>query len=146
MALSRQTYSSTTQDISVGIIMIIAVQNSLNFMTPDIGRAFCTSPRAEKVWTRAGEEFGSRAGSIVTLKRALYGHRTAIRSYHEFWGYCLVRMGFTPSRANQDLWWRKSDAIMGMITLRLKLMASFVWLEIPQCTWQRLRQSSNSVI
>lgn len=109
----HQTFSSTIQDISVRIMMIIAVQNALSFMTADIGNAFCTAPCAEKIWTRAGAEFGSRAGSTVTLKRALYGLKTASRSYHEFFGDCLLRMGFTPSRADQDLWWRKSDDYNG---------------------------------
>ncbi len=50
------TYSSTKQDISVRIIMIIPVQKSLNFMTADIGNTFFTAPCAEKKWTRTGEE------------------------------------------------------------------------------------------
>jgi len=49
----------------------------------------------------------------VTLKRALYGLKTASRSFHEFVGDCLRRIGFIPTRADQDLWIRKSDNYHG---------------------------------
>jgi hypothetical protein len=103
------TYSSTIKDISVRLLMIIATQNKLDMMVGDIGNAFPTAPCAEKIWTKAGPEFGDRAGSTIILKRALYGLKTASRSFHEFFGDCLRSMGFQPSRADQDLWLRKSD-------------------------------------
>ena len=82
-------------------------------MTGDISNAFCTAPIAEKVYSRAGPEFGDQAGCIVVLKRALYGLKTASRSFHEFFADCLMRMGFTPTRADPDLWYRKSDDYEG---------------------------------
>ena len=45
---------------------------------------------------------------MVTLKRALYGLKTASRLFHEFFGDCLRQMGLSPTRADQDLWYRKS--------------------------------------
>jgi hypothetical protein len=45
----------------------------------------------------------------VSLKRALYETKTASRSFHEFLGALMIRMGFQPSRADPDLWWRKSE-------------------------------------
>jgi restriction endonuclease Mrr len=39
--------------------------------------------------------------------------KTASRSFHEFFGDCLQRIGFFPSRADQDLWIRKSDDYHG---------------------------------
>jgi hypothetical protein len=83
------TYSGTVQDISVRLLLIVAVQNQLNFMTGDVGNAFCTAPCAEKVWTRAGAEFGNRQGCKVSLKRALNGLKTASRSYNLFFGDLL---------------------------------------------------------
>ena len=88
--------------------MIISAKYDLHFMTGDIRNAFCTAPCAEKVWCWAGLEFGAREGSIVTLNWALYGLNTASRSFHEWFGDMLLCMGFTPSRADQDLWWIKS--------------------------------------
>lgn len=107
------TYSSTVQDTSTRLLQLVAVQNGLGIMTGDIGNAFCTAPCAEKIYSVAGPEFGPRAGSIVTLKRALYGLKTASRSFHEFFGDCLRRMGFNCTRVDPDLWYRKSDDYYG---------------------------------
>eukprot|EP00980_Cylindrotheca_fusiformis_P010182 scaffold2267_cov92-Cylindrotheca_fusiformis.AAC.1 len=107
------TYSSTIKDITIRLLMVVAAQNNLSTMTTDIANAFCTAPSLEQIWSTAGPEFGSREGAKVSLKRALYGTRTASRAFHEFLGALLLRMGFQPSRADQDLWWRKSDEYDG---------------------------------
>jgi hypothetical protein len=92
------THSSTIKDISVRLLMIISTQNNLDMMVGDIGNAFPTAPCAEKIWGKAGPEFGNKQGSTVILRRALYGLKT---------------MGFIPSGADQDLGIRKSDDYEG---------------------------------
>jgi len=109
----HSTYSSTVQDILIRLLQLVALHNKLNIMTGDISNAFCTAPVAEKIYTRAGPEFGTQAGCILVLKRALYGLKTASRSFHEFFGNCLLQLGFTPTRADPDLWYRKSDDYEG---------------------------------
>ena len=89
------------------------MDNNLDIMTGDVSNAFPTAPCAEKVWTVAGPEFGRNKGRIVEIIPALYGLATVIRSFHEFLGDTLRRMGFNTSRADQDLWWRKSDDYEG---------------------------------
>ena len=42
-------------------------------MACDIQGAYLTAEYREKVYTIAGLEFGSEAGSIMIIKRALYG-------------------------------------------------------------------------
>ena len=73
-------------------------------MTSDVMNAFPTAPCRERIWSRTGPEFGDRQGSLVTLNRALYGLPTAAISFHDFLGDTLTRFGFTPSRADQELW------------------------------------------
>jgi len=103
------TYSSVIENISVRLLFLAATHQGLGIMTGDIGNAFPTAPCAEKVWSKCGPEFGDQEGAIVTLQRALYGLKTASRSFHEFFGDTLRRMGFVPTRADQDLWYRKAD-------------------------------------
>ncbi len=112
---AHTTYSSTISDISVRLLFLIATQNNLELMVGDVGNAFPTAPCAEKIWSTAGPEFHhqGKEGSRVILKRALYGLKTASRSFHEFFGDKLRRMGFTSSRADQDLWLRPSDDYQG---------------------------------
>ena len=110
---NHTTYSSVIENLSVRLLLLAATHQSLDVMTGDIGNAFPTAPCAEKVWSRCGPEFGKQEGAIVTLKRALYGLKTASRSFHEFFGDTLRRMGFLPTRADQDLWYRKADDHQG---------------------------------
>jgi len=109
----HNTYSSTISDLSVRLLLTVLIQNGLDMMVGDIGNAFPTAPCAEKIWSKAGPEFGSKEGSTVILKRALYGLKTASRSFHEFFGDCLRRMGFILTRADQDLWYKKSTDYEG---------------------------------
>ena len=88
------TFLSTIENLSVKLLFLIAVKNGLDLMCGNIGNAFPTAPCAEKIWSTAGAEFGSRAGSTVVLKRALYGLKTASKLFHDFLGGTFERMGF----------------------------------------------------
>ena len=70
-------YSSTVQDISVRLMMLLVAANNLNFLAGDIGNAFPTAPCAERIWTRAGPEFRPKEGAVIRIKRALYRLATA---------------------------------------------------------------------
>ena len=59
----------TVQDVSIRLLRLVAVQNGLTIMTADVGNAFCTAPGAEKVYSRAGQEFGDKQGFIETLRK-----------------------------------------------------------------------------
>jgi hypothetical protein len=85
------------ENLSVRLLFLAAAHQGLGIMTGDIGNSFPTAPCAEKVWSKCGPEFGPQEGAIVTLQRALYGLKTASRSFHEFFGDTLRRMGFVPT-------------------------------------------------
>ena len=85
------------------------MQQRLSLKTGDIGNAFITAPCVEKIWTRAGPEFGSKEGSIIEVSKALYGLSTSPKAFHDFLGDKLRSMGFIPTRADQDLWYKKSS-------------------------------------
>jgi hypothetical protein len=103
------TYSSNVHNMSVRLMMLISVKMGLDLGACDIGNAFPTAPCTEKVWTQAGPEFGDKQGCTVEIIRALYGLATASRSFHEMLCDLLRRMGFRSSRADPDLWYKKSD-------------------------------------
>jgi hypothetical protein len=93
--------------------MLIAVKNNLGMKSGDIGNAFCTAPYAKKIWSTAGDVFGKRKGATGVLKQALYGLKITSASFHKHLGGFLRYMEFTPSRADQDLWIKKSDLYNG---------------------------------
>jgi hypothetical protein len=91
------TYSSVIKNISVCLSFLVAQQQGLGIMTGDIGNAFPTAPCAEKVWSKCGPDFGDQEGAIITLQPALYGLKTASRSFHEFFDDTLQQMGSVPT-------------------------------------------------
>eukprot|EP00957_Ditylum_brightwellii_P203109 15333253-Ditylum_brightwellii.AAC.1 len=105
--------SLTVQDISIQLMLLIAVTNNLGMMAGNIGNAFCTAPCVEKIWSVAGDDFGPPKRSGVTFKRALYGLKTVSASFHKFLEDFLRELGFEPSRVDQDLWIWKSDEYEG---------------------------------
>ena len=92
---------------------MIAVQNRLVIIAGGIRNAFCTAPCAEQIWYTFVQEFGARFGGIVVLNCALYCFKTSYNSFHNLFGNFLRDIGFTPSRADQDLWLIKSGEYHG---------------------------------
>ena len=77
-------------------------------MTADIGNAFPTAPNQERVRCIAGDEFGDQKGAKVEIKGALYGLASSSHAFADFLWDCLRNHGFVPSRADPDLWIKKS--------------------------------------
>ena len=67
------TYSSVVSRDSVRIALLIAALNELDVLSCDIQNAYLTAPCREKVYTVAGDEFGSDSGKTMLITRALYG-------------------------------------------------------------------------
>jgi hypothetical protein len=67
------TYSSVVSRDSVRIALTIAALNDLSVLSCDIQNAYLTAKCREKIWTRAGPEFGSDQGKVMIIVRALYG-------------------------------------------------------------------------
>jgi hypothetical protein len=61
------------------------------------------------VYTIAGPEFGSLAGSLMIVLKALYGLQGSGKAWHSKLADDLWDLGFKPSRADPDLWMRKMD-------------------------------------
>jgi hypothetical protein len=71
---AAMTYSLVMSRDSVCIALMIAALNDLNIMACDIQNAYLTPADCrEKYWTAARPEFGSKAGLLMIIKKALYG-------------------------------------------------------------------------
>ena len=93
------TYSSVFSRDSVLIAL-----NGLQVMVCDIQNAYLTADCWEKIWTRAGPEFGSEAGTIMFIRKALYGLRSSGAAFHAHLAETLSDIGFIPTRADPDVW------------------------------------------
>jgi hypothetical protein len=75
-------------------------------MACDIQNAYLTADCREKIWTRAGPEVGSEAGMIFIVRKALYGLKSAGAAFRALLAETLYDIGYSPSRADPDVWLR----------------------------------------
>lgn len=103
------TYSSVVSRESVKIAFLVAALNDLNVMSCDIGNAYLNAPCREKIWFVAGPECGDLHGKPCKLVRALYGLKSSGAAWRAMFSAFVVKsMGFTPTRADPDVYIRKN--------------------------------------
>ena len=100
------TYSSVVSGDSVSIALTIAALNGLKVMACDIQNAYFTADCGEKIWTMAGPEFGSEAGTLFLIKMALYGLKSVGAAFRSLLADNLIDMGYRPTKADPDVWLR----------------------------------------
>lgn len=105
---SSLTYSSVVSRDSVRLAFLIAALNDLDIMCADVGNAYLNAPCREKIWTVAGIEFGSEAGSTMVIVRALYGLKTSGASWAAMLAESLAGMGYKPTEADRNVWIKAS--------------------------------------
>ena len=103
-ALATLTYSSVVSRDSVRIALTIAALNGLEGMACDIQNAYLATDSREKIWTRAGPEFGLESGTIMLIRKALYGLKSSGAAFHAHLAETLYDIGFVPTRADPDVW------------------------------------------
>jgi hypothetical protein len=78
----------------------------LNNMTPwamDIGNAYLEAKTTEKLYIKAGPEFGELQGNLPVIDKALYGLRLSGKAFNQFLSDCLRDLGFFPSKAESSI-------------------------------------------
>ena len=100
---STLTYSSVVSRDSIHIALPIAALNELSVMACDIQNAYLTADWREMIWTHAGPEFGSESGSIIIVKKALYGLKGSSAAVRAHLTEKLHDIGFIPIRADPDV-------------------------------------------
>ena len=100
------TYSTVVACDSVRICLTIAALNELDILSADVENAYLTAPCKERVWIRAGAEFGELQGKILIVKKALYRLNSSGASFRTFLAEQLDDIGFKSSIADPDVWMR----------------------------------------
>jgi hypothetical protein len=60
----------------------------------------------ERNYIIAGPEFGQLEGHYLIIVKALYGLCTSGLCWHECFADCLCNEGFSPCKAEPDIWMR----------------------------------------
>ena len=102
----ESVYSGVVSLRGLRMVMFLAELNDLDTCATDIGNAYLEAHTKEKVCFIAGKEFGELAGHLLIIDKALYGLRTSGLRWHDKFSDCLREMGFTPCKAEPDIWMR----------------------------------------
>ena len=90
---------------AVRIGFILAWMNGLLVCAGDVGNAFLNAIIKEKYFVIAGPEFGPEVqGKRLVIHKSLYGLKSASACFHAHLSERLKRLGFTPTKADPDLW------------------------------------------
>ena len=137
-APSSITYSSVASRESVRIALLIAALNDLDISAGDIGNAYLNADYREKLWATAGAEFGSDKGSVMLIIRALYGLKSSGAAWRAKLAETLLAMGYTPTKADPDVWLTKATKPNGEEYYCYML----VYVDVCRCQpcWQSCQQ------
>jgi hypothetical protein len=80
----------------------------------DVANAYVNANCQEQIYAIAGPEFGELEGCVVLIIKALYGLRGSGSAWHSHFSDNLRAMGFTPSRADPDMWYRRNRKPTGI--------------------------------
>ena len=110
----ESTYSSVVSRESVRLAFLAAALNDVDILAADIQNAYLEAPTKEKVWARAGPEFGSNQGRPMKIIRALYGLKSSGKMFRDHLAQTLRHeLGFTNCKADNDVWMRKATKANG---------------------------------
>ena len=104
------TRSTIVKGVSVCLLDVIAHHDNLKVLCCDVGKVFVAAPCLEKVYSRAGPEFGDRHNSIMVLTKALYGLWSSSRALRGHFADFLRSLGFCSAHYDCDVWmWMHED-------------------------------------
>ena len=104
-------YSGVVSLKSIRLALLAAELNGLEVQATDVGNAYLEAETREKIYIVAGKEFGELEGHFLVVFKALYGLRTSGARWHEKFASTLRAEGFTPSKADPDLWIRDAGDV-----------------------------------
>ena len=107
------TYASVVSRESVRLAFLIAALNDLEVLAGDVQNAYLNAGTKERIYTKAGKEFGSNYGKRVIIVRALYGLKSSGAQWRAHMSKTLRDLGFVSSLADPDVWLRAAKKADG---------------------------------
>ena len=101
-------YSGVVSIRNLRIALFLGTLNDLEIWGADIGNAYLEALTGEKIFIVAGPEFKELEGHILIIYKALYGLKSSGARWHDVLFDVLTDMGFSPSKADPDIWMRKA--------------------------------------
>ena len=114
---TESVYSGVVSLRGIRLIVFLAELNALELWGADVGNAYLEAKTKEKVYIVAGPEFGPLEGHTLLIDRALYGLRSSGLCWHQRFADVLRDMGFSPSKAEADIWMRENNGLYEYIAV-----------------------------
>ena len=102
----HSVYSSVVSLRGLKISLFLAELNKLEAWATDVGNAYLEAYTEEKLYIVAGPEFREREGHTLVITKALYGLKSSGLRWWERLSEILIELGFTASKAEDDIWMR----------------------------------------
>ena len=102
----HSVYSSVVSLRGLKISLFLAELNKLEAWATDVGNAYLEAYTEEKLYIVAGPEFREREGHTLVITKALYGLKSSGLRWWEKLSEILNDLGFTASKAEDDIWMR----------------------------------------
>jgi hypothetical protein len=99
-------YTSVVSLHGLRIVTFLSELNGLDLWATDIGNAYLEAFTMERNYIITGSEFGQLEGHYLIIVNALYGLHTSGLCCHECFVDCLRNEGFSPCKAEPDIWMR----------------------------------------
>jgi shikimate kinase len=112
------TYSSVVSRDSVGIAFLLAALNCLDVCVADVGNAYLKADCCEKIWTVAGPEFGSDAGAVMIVKKALYGLKSSGAAWRALFASTLKLTWDSKDHMQIRMYGHDHQLLMALVTTR----------------------------
>jgi len=104
--LYEDVYSSFVAPEHVSLAMLVATINNLEQDMIDLENAYLHALTKELAYTILPDGYGDLRGKVLIFHKTLYGVRTSGALFLEELSSALLSLGFHPSRADPDLWFR----------------------------------------
>jgi hypothetical protein len=106
-ATGYDTYASTVKTENVRLIFLTSVLNDTHIRSGDIMSAYLHAKSKEKIYTRAGVEFGpDLVGKLMLLYKALYGAKGSGNAWYLEFSDHNSDHGFKKSKLDSSMWYR----------------------------------------
>jgi Reverse transcriptase (RNA-dependent DNA polymerase) len=107
---SEQVYSGVVGIETIRTILALAAMDDrTQVVAADVSNAFLYGKNIERTMIKAGPEFGDLQGRYLIVEGGWYGHKTAAATFHAHLAERLRKMGFVPTKADLDLWIRRTQ-------------------------------------
>ena len=101
-------YSGVVSRDSVWIAFTLAAMNGLDICAVDIQNAYIQASMSEKHYVICGPEFNEHQEKKALICHALYDAKFAGRDYWLHFQSCIEYLGFSPCKADPNIWMRKA--------------------------------------